>query len=133
MAKTKGAKKPTKAAKTKGATPAKKHAIPPNTPVIPCQDPLVGQEFDYTDCKPDGTVTKGGKPRRKCTKTRMVVVGCATPPEGSKKANLFAVQKGVRHTVPDSKIRSEMRKMGKGSGNATRADLFVAPAPPAGR
>ena len=81
---------------------------PPGTPVIPCDDALVGQEFSVRECR---TVPKrGGGTKRSCDTQRVVVVGCATPSaDHPKRKQLFAVQAGQRFNIPDRELHRDLR------------------------
>ena len=84
--------------------------LPPNFPVIPFADTLVGREF-YARVNCKTTPNRKGKLVQRCDTQRVTVVGGATPSaDKPKRKQVFAVQKGQRFIVPDRELRRVVRK-----------------------
>ena len=88
---------------------AERAALPPNFPIIPFADTLVGREF-YARVNCKLTPNRKGKLVNRCDTQRVTVVGGATPSAAKPKTKqVFAVQKGQRYLVPDRELRRAVR------------------------
>ena len=105
-------RKATKPRKATKKTPKPTHALalPPNFPIIPSDDALVGREFfARVDCRK--VPNRKGKIVNRCDTQRVTVVGGATPSaDKPKRRQVFAVQKGKRFLVSDAELRRELRR-----------------------
>jgi len=109
---TRRGRKPNKSA-ARAARAQARHALPPGKPLLPCEDPLLGKQFEArVNCKT--AKNRKGKPVKRCDRQRVVVVGCASPTEDRPRArDLFVAQVGMRYTIPDREIRRDLRASGR--------------------